>query len=198
MGAQHLMFIWYKKSTWFIRPSHVFSLLCCLHAYLGIFSRKQGSAWTFSLVCSYAGTYTASTLKQCENRHLSITDRIYFFSNLCSNSSFVGLNQTCEPWKPMTLSPVHRLFFLGPLLEGTKHYIPGTFQKTCFVGQTLTQSSHHHNFGPIFKASQIHMLSHCFCFQHISFENRLFTCCLIHPIPWQVPVERDNQCYSPH
>ena len=45
----------------------------------------------------------------------------------------------------MTLSQVHRLLFLGPLLVGNDHCILGRPHKTCQFRDTLTQSSSHHN-----------------------------------------------------
>lgn len=79
---------------------------------------------------------------------------IKVFSNLYFSSSFVGLDHmgqpslpTCisKPLSPMTLSSVHCLSLLGPLLVCTNRYIPGTSHKTCHFGDALTQSSSHHN-----------------------------------------------------
>ncbi|ROI79356.1 Succinate--hydroxymethylglutarate CoA-transferase [Anabarilius grahami] len=97
---------------------------------------------------------------------------INFLSKLSYSSSSVGSDltgqpslPTClnEPWPPMTLSPVHRCSFLGPLLIDTDHCRPGTPHKSCSFGDALTQSSSHHNLALV-KLAQILTLAHFSCF----------------------------------
>lgn len=79
-------------------------------------------------------------------------------------------------------SPVHRFYFLGLLLVGTNHCIPGTPHKICCFGDAL-----------IFViVAQIFPLVHISCFQHINFETWLFTCCLT-PCSYSLqPINRYN------
>lgn len=50
-----------------------------------------------------------------------------------------------NPWLAMTLSLVHCVSFLGPLLLGPNNCTRGTLHKTCCFGDAQTESSRHYN-----------------------------------------------------
>ena len=122
------------------------------------------------------------TVIHCVLWHLSIRTKINFFNNLSNRS--VGADHlgqpsfpTCisEPWPPMTLSPVHHCSYLRPLLIDTDLCRPGTPHTSWSFGDAVTQSSCHLSL-VLIKCIQILVLAHFSCFQHIIFENNMFTC----------------------
>lgn len=97
------------------------------------------------------------TVMHCVFWHLFIGISISFFSSLSYSSSSIGADctgqsslPTCinEPWRSMTLSPVHQSIFFGPLLLGPDHCMPRTSHKSCSFGNALILSSSHYTFDP--------------------------------------------------
>lgn len=151
-------------------------------------AHDRASQWSTG-VCSYAMMF-------CVSWQLSIIASITFFSNMCYSSSFVGTDQTSwpllpthisEPWVLRTLSPVHQLPFFGPLSVLTEHCIAGTPYKTWHFGDALTQRPSHHSLFMSKSLKSLHMPLFLNCFQHINFNNWLFTCYPSYP-PWHVSL----------
>ena len=93
----------------------------------------------------------------------------------------------CSPCASMSLGHLQPWCWFTSCPSLHHFCIPETPHKTCCFGYALTQSSSLHYLALI-KITWICSLAHISCFQHRKFNKWLFICCLINPMPWQMPL----------
>lgn len=72
----------------------------------------------------------------------------------------------------------------------------GSFNKTCSLGDTLTQSSSQPNLPPSKLLRSLHF-AYFSCLQHVNFKDKMFTCWLIRSTHWQDAIRSRQSMLFP-